>query len=72
VPPEYLLAIAHDKLGAEQYLIVRRGRSYDLTNPTQREIACEVILSLLRYLSDAYIRFFLAVAVGNIPRGISL
>jgi len=59
VPPEYISAIAHDNLDRSQFLILRRGQSYNLINPNERAFACEAILSLLRYLSHAWVGFLL-------------
>jgi hypothetical protein len=50
IPDEYIQALINDELGETQYLVVKRGQKYDLTDGGARREACRTILSLMRYL----------------------
>jgi hypothetical protein len=53
ISDEYIQALINDELDETQYLIVKRGQKYDLTDIGGRREACRTILSLMRYLGKS-------------------
>ena len=51
VSMEYISGLTNDNLEEAQFLLVKRGRKYDLTERVERSLAGREILGLLRYLS---------------------
>ena len=48
---DYLTGIMNDSLPEDHYLIVKKGRVYDLSDPTDRYNAVKQTLALMRYLT---------------------
>src|SRR5271156_2346947 len=50
VPVSYLEGISNDTLNYNEYLVMKQGRVWDLSNARSRKLAIREILGLLRYL----------------------
>jgi len=51
VTEDYLAGITHDSLSENQYLPLRKGQVYDLSDAIRRPQAVKQILGLMRYLT---------------------
>ena len=50
VSEDYLTNLAHDSLSESQYLFLKKGEDYELSDAAQRYKAVKQILSIMRYL----------------------
>lgn len=48
---DYLTGIMNDSLSEDSYLILKKGRVYDLSDPTDRYNAVKQTLALMRYIT---------------------
>jgi hypothetical protein len=55
VKEEYLTKIKDDSLAENDYLIVKQGRIYDLSDPSERLSAFKQTLALMRYLTKFHL-----------------
>jgi hypothetical protein len=51
VSEDYLTRLAEDSLSENQYLTLKKGKIYDLSDATQRYKAVKQILGIMRYLT---------------------